>query len=99
MGDVFEYTLKEPIVIETLENGQETRKTIDVVKLRTRMIARDLRAMDSHPGEIGKAIAVIAQLSGLPMLTVELFGAEDFMALMQITEGFTPPGQTIGLKP
>lgn len=97
MSETIEHRLKEPITVETLDNGRERRETIEVIKLRTRMIARDLRVLDAHQGEIGKTIAMIAQLSGLPIGTIDLIGAADFAALMAITEGFTLPGPTNGV--
>lgn len=56
----------------------ERVEEITTITMRTDVLAEDLMAADAHEGDAAKAIAIIAQLSGLPFATVRKLGRDDF---------------------
>lgn len=58
--------------------------------------ARDLTATDGIKGEVAKAIALIAQLTGQPQMAIGDMGFADFQNASDIVGSFFPKPQTIG---
>ena len=59
----------------------------DTLYLR-RPKVRDIKLMDSHPGEVDKSIHFLAALCEIPPAAIEDLDAEDFGKLSLKTEGF-----------
>jgi len=89
-------TLAEPIVKRFRQaDGTEREESIAEVTVR-KPVAGDLRVLDSATGEIGKAFALAARLTGLDVKDVDKLAMEDFASISAIIEGFMPPGLQIG---
>ena len=94
------YTLKHAIA-RTLRNqeGEEREEVLlsagHDVPLR-RIKAKDLRCTDDHAGEVAKAIALVAKITGLEISAVDAMDVEDLAGLQERLEGFLPPGLLTG---
>jgi len=58
--------------------------------------AKDFRAMDNAKGEIGKSLALAAQLSGIPAPLLDNLDGSDFIELSEAVQGFLKPSQATG---
>ncbi len=76
------FPLRRPVTI-TFNAGQanERSETIERLEMRSVSKARDLRVVDGHEGEVAKAIALIAHLSGQPIRVIDELDPEDFAVL------------------
>lgn len=72
------YKLAQPIERVNPKEGEE--KTLSEVSLR-RMLAGDMRVADRQKGEVAQALALLSQVSGIDIPTLERLDAEDFQAL------------------
>lgn len=83
------FPLKRPIVT-TFNAGKpdERKEELTELTLRTHLTARDLRVTDGHPGEVAKAIAMIAHLSGQPVRIIDELHPDDFATIGQALEDF-----------
>lgn len=81
-------TLKHPITYQAdkFEGGGE--KTLEEIQIPARIKAKNLKAMDGAKGEVGKTLALIQSVTGLPQAAVDELDAED---LEIIGEALTAP--------
>lgn len=91
------YTLTEAVVrkIRDHKTSEVREDVIETVEMR-RPRARDLRATDGHEGDVAKAIALIAHLTGLTVKEVDGLNTADFKALGAMTQSFSAPGRSTG---
>jgi hypothetical protein len=83
-----EITLKHPIIVND--------EMVHVLTFPDRLKLKDMRAMDSAPGEIGKLGALIGSLAKLPTSAVDQIDAEDIEAIAEVIGGFLPQFRQIG---
>lgn len=89
-------TLSKPITY-TIGTGEDARQeTVTELRVRPEITAGDLMAMDTHSGEMAKALALIAQVTGQPFIVAKLLPLADFQTVMAELEGFIPPGLLTG---
>lgn len=88
MSDPIVITLKHPVTYQAdkFEGGGERELT--ELRLPARIKAKHLRAMDDAKGEIGKALALVRAMTGLPQAAIDELDAEDVTA---ITEELAAP--------
>jgi hypothetical protein len=72
-------TLKKPVQV-TINPGKadERIETIDELTMRTEVKAKDLRAIDGSEGDVAKAIALVAHLTGQPVRVIDELSKDDF---------------------
>lgn len=92
------YQLKHPITTVNRGGGQEREEQITEFTLR-RIKAKDLRVTDDHAGDVAKTLALLARITGQPVLVIDELDAEDLTALQDKVEGFLPPGLLTGKTP
>lgn len=90
------HPLKEPIDIRNKDG--ELVETITELKLR-KPKGKILKALDRAEGEVGKTLALIAAMAGLPPSTMDELGPQDFVDLGEVIEkdffgGRLPTGRT-----
>lgn len=81
------YPLKESIDIRNKDG--EIVETITELKLR-KPKGKILKAMDKAQGDVGKSLALIAAMAGLPPSTMDELGPSDFAELGEFIAGFFP---------
>jgi len=86
--------LDEPITYKASKLDEE--KTVSEIELTTRIKGKHLKAMDQAEGEVGKSLALIAKLSGLPRFAADELSGRDFAAAMEVIEPFLPGSPTTG---
>lgn len=85
MSEPIVYALKHPIDIRNKEG--EAIETITSLTL-VRPKGRQLKAMDRAEGEVGKTIALVCAIAGLPPSAGDLLDGEDIADLGEILAGF-----------
>lgn len=78
----------EPITIKLSHPVEAFGEQVSELVIKKRPKAKDLRAMDSEKGEVGKTAALMAQLTGVPSSTIDQLDAADFMKASEVVEGF-----------
>lgn len=71
---------------DKFEGGGERELT--EIRLPSRIKAKHLRAMDREKGEMGKALALVQAMTGLPQVAVDEIDSVDVVA---ITEALASP--------
>lgn len=89
------YQLKHPLTLTLRGPDGERQETRTELQLR-RPRAKDMRVLDSASGDVGAAIAMTAQLSGLSILEADELDAEDLQSLQEIIDGFLGSGPKTG---
>lgn len=72
--------LKYPITYtaDRFDGGGE--RTVEELRIPSRIKVKHLRAMDKSQGEVGKSLALIAAVTGLPKAAIDEMDAEDLAA-------------------
>lgn len=96
MSEPRRYQLKQPVTVTFRSSSGERQEQLTELTLRTEIKAKDLRAIDGHDGDVAKAIAMIARLSGRSIAEIDELGAEDFGELAELIDSFTMPGRKTG---
>ena len=87
------YTFRKPVQKGFGKANDVTPpEMLTTVEVR-RPTAGDLRVTDLHKGEVGKAIALVSILSGLPPKTIDRIDVEDVEALSDIVGDFSAAGR------
>ncbi len=90
----YSYTLLYPVQLKGRDGT--VIKSVSSITLLRRPKGKDLRATDKAEGDAGKAILLIASISGeLPMVIDEL-DSEDIAALGELLGGSSPNGRPTG---
>jgi len=95
-GDRIVITLIDPITFKASKLDGE--KTVDTLTLPKKIKGKHLKKMDQADGEIGKGLALIAALAGVPAHAMDELDARD-MDLCQLTvEPFLPKRRPTGRR-
>lgn len=89
------YKLVTPLKM-TLAGPEGEHEEITTELTVRRPVAKDLRIIDGHAGEVAKILAMIARLTGLAMVEVDNLSIADVSGLTNIIEGFMEPGLPTG---
>lgn len=86
--------LEEPITYKASKLDDE--QTVDKLELTTKIKGKHLKAMDQAEGEVGKSLALIAALAGIPRAAADDLSSLDFAAAMEVVEPFLPGSPATG---
>jgi hypothetical protein len=87
MTEVTTITLKSPITFQADKFDGGGEKTISSVDVPQRIKAKHLRAMDAQKGEVGKALALIQAVTGLPQAAVDELDSDDVESISEALGG------------
>lgn len=88
MSDETVIPLKHPITYTADKYEGGGARELTELRLPARIKAKHLRAMDEAKGEIGKALAMVRAMTGLPHDAIDELDAEDVAA---VTEALAAP--------
>lgn len=87
MSDEIVVKLQHPVTYQAdkFEGGGE--RTLEELRLPPRIKAKHLRAMDQAKGEVGKVLALVCAMTGLPQAAVDELDSADVEAVTKALEG------------
>lgn len=87
MSDEIVVKLQHPVTYQgdKFEGGGE--RTLEELRLPARIKAKHLRAMDQAKGEVGKVLALVCAMTGLPQAAVDELDSADVEAVTKALEG------------
>tara|TARA_B100000700_G_scaffold140319_1_gene156347 strand:+ start:2941 stop:3246 length:306 start_codon:yes stop_codon:yes gene_type:complete len=88
MSEETHITLKHPVTYQADKYEGGGSRELTEIRLPSRVKAKHLRAMDEAKGEIGKALAMVKAMTGLPQAAIDELDAED---VASITEALAAP--------
>ena len=80
MSEETHITLKHPVTYQADKYEGGGSRELTEIRLPSRVKAKHLRAMDEAKGEIGKALAMVKAMTGLPQAAIDELDAEDVVA-------------------
>ncbi len=84
------YQLAHPVTRRLrVVGGAETEDVISEVEIR-RLNGSDIRWLENAAGKPGQSLGLIARVTGLPAVTIDLIDAEDIAGIAEVIEGFLP---------
>jgi hypothetical protein len=94
------YTLKHAVT-RTLKGADEAEREETLLEVGAeiqlrRIKGKDLRAMDDHAGEMGKAFAIMAKVTNQQVSVIDAMDAEDIAGLQEQLDGFLPASLRTG---
>lgn len=87
MSEQTTITLQHPITYQADKFDGGGQKELTEITLPTRVKAKHLRAMDEAKGEIGKALAMVRAMTGLPQAAIDELDADDVAAITEKLAG------------
>ncbi|SFT73779.1 phage tail assembly protein [Halomonas saccharevitans] len=96
-GDTLVVTLEEPLAYthSKLDDGPRTLETLTLPK---RVKGKHLKKMDQASGEIGKGLALVAAVAGVPAHAMDELGARDMDLCLVAIEPFLPKRRGTGRR-
>lgn len=95
-GEALVVTLVEPL---TYRHGKlEGERTLEALTLAKRVKGKHLKKMDQASGEIGKGLALVAALAGVPAHAMDELDARDMDLCLVAVEPFLPKRRKTGRR-
>lgn len=95
-GDALVVTLSEPLTFKVSKLDGE--RTVETLTLPKRVKGKHLKKMDQVNGEIGKGLALVAALAGLPIHAMDELDARDMDLCLVAVEPFLPKRRKTGRR-
>jgi hypothetical protein len=87
-------TLHEPITF--VVRSAEGERTVDTLTFPRKVKGKHLVATDQAEGEMGKSLALIAKLAGIPRMAAHELDGRDIDLCMEAIEPFLPGQRVMG---
>lgn len=87
-GDAFQVTLCEPLVFTASKLDGE--RTLEALTLPKKVKGKHLKAMDKAEGEMGKSMALVAKLAGIPPHACDEMDGRDIVLCLEAVKPFLP---------
>ncbi|MCE8004221.1 phage tail assembly protein [Billgrantia ethanolica] len=95
-GDALVVTLVEPMTYR--HSKLDGDRTVQTLTLPKAVKGKHLKKMDQAAGEIGKGLALVAALSGLPIHAMDELDARDMDLCLVAVEPFLPKRRKTGRR-
>lgn len=87
-GDGIRVTLSEPLTFTASKLDGE--RTLEALTLPKKVKGKHLKAMDKAEGEMGKSIALLAKLGGIPPHACDEMDGRDIVLCLEAVRPFLP---------
>lgn len=94
LGDAIQITLIEPFTYR--QSKLDGDRTITELRLVKKVKGRHLKALDKAEGEIGKTLAMLSAMSGLPIHAMDELDVRDIEVAGVVIEPFLPKPRKTG---
>ena len=95
-GDALVITLVEPLTF--VANKFDGERTVETLSLPKKVKGKHLKKMDQASGEIGKGLALVAALAGVPASAMDELDARDMDLCLVAIEPFLPKRRKTGRR-
>jgi hypothetical protein len=93
-GDALVVTLVEPITYQ--ESRLDGDRTVETLTLPKKVKGKHLKKVDQAEGEVGKGLALLAGITGLPVHALDEIDGRDMDLCLVVPEPFLPKRRKTG---
>ncbi|MFV2949669.1 phage tail assembly protein [Pseudomonas japonica] len=94
LGDAIQITLLEPFIYR--HSKLDGERTVTELRLVKKVKGRHLKSLDKAEGEIGKTLAMLSAMSGLPIHAMDELDVRDIEVAGVVIEPFLPKPRKTG---
>lgn len=95
-GEALAVTLLDPLTFRRSKLDDEEEAAVLVLPRKVK--GKHLKKMDQATGEIGKGLALVAALAGVPASAMDELDARDMDVCLSLVEPFLPKRRKIGRR-